>query len=248
MAAAESAADQLRTLIESREDAFRERLYTPDEAIAIAADTDPAAGPVVFADTQDNPGAGGHGDTVGIIRALLGHGVADAMVAVVNDPDVAAMAHRAGVGARIDAALGAKSGFPGETPLQAEFRVEALGDGRFRGTGPFYAGCEMQLGPMALLGIDGVRIVVSSRKQQAADQAEFRHLGIEPAECRILVLKSSVHFRADFEPMAAQVLVVESPGPNVADPAKLPFKRLRPGVRFRPMGPSFMPARAPDPS
>jgi microcystin degradation protein MlrC len=247
-AAAETAADELRTLIQSREDAFRERLYTPDEAIAIAADTDPAAGPVVFADTQDNPGAGGHADTVGIIRALIEQGVADAVVAVLNDPEVAAMAHQAGVGARIDAALGAKSGFPGETPLRAEFRVEALGDGRFRGTGPFYAGCEMQLGPMALLGIDGVRIIVSSRKQQAADQAEFRHLGIEPAEHRILVLKSSVHFRADFEPIAARVLLVESPGPNLADPAKLPFRRLRAGVRLRPMGPAFTPPSPPGPS
>jgi microcystin degradation protein MlrC len=239
--AAEGAADALLALMVAREDAFRERLYTPEEAIAVAAESDPQQGPVVFADTQDNPGAGGHSDTTGILKCLIEHRVPDAVVGVVYDPEVAAAAHRAGIGASIDVALGGKSGFPGDTPLRATFLVNALGNGRFRGTGPFYAGCDMQLGPMALLSIDGVRIVVSSRKQQAADQAEFRHLGIEPADHRILVLKSSVHFRADFEPIAAQVLVVESPGPNVADPARLPFRRLRAGVRLRPMGPPFRP-------
>ena len=88
-----------------------------------------------------------------------------------------------------------------------------------------------------LVETDGVRIVVASRKMQAADQALFRHLGIEPADVPILVLKSSVHFRADFQPIAAEILVAAAPGAMIADPADLPFERLRPGVRLRPNGP-----------
>ena len=57
-------------------------------------------------------------------------------------------------------------------------------------------------------------------------------------------MKSSVHFRADFEPIAEAVLVVQSPGEMVADPVDLPFRRLRPGLRMRPLGPVF-PLRAP---
>jgi microcystin degradation protein MlrC len=49
-----------------------------------------------------------------------------------------------------------------------------------------------------------------------------------------LMLKSSVHFRADFGPMAGRVVLVEAPGPNPADPARLPFTRLPPGMRLRP--------------
>jgi microcystin degradation protein MlrC len=48
------------------------------------------------------------------------------------------------------------------------------------------------------------------------------------------MLKSSVHFRADFGPIAHRVLVVEAPGPNVADPGRLPFTRLPAGRRLRP--------------
>ncbi|HXQ40059.1 MAG TPA: MlrC C-terminal domain-containing protein, partial [Candidatus Udaeobacter sp.] len=123
--------------------------------------------------------------------------------------------------------------------LAARFHVERLGDGRFTATGPFYAGNRMQLGPMALLSTGGVRIAVASRKQQAADQAMFRHLGVEPREQRILALKSSVHFRADFEAMSSAVLIVAAPGANPVDHRDLPYRNLRPGLRLMPKGPAF---------
>jgi len=63
----------------------------------------------------------------------------------------------------------------------------------------------------------------------------FRHLGLEPSAARVLLLKSSVHFRADFGPIASRVMVVEAPGPNVADAAKLPFTKLPIGRRRRPL-------------
>jgi microcystin degradation protein MlrC len=124
----------------------------------------------------------------------------------------------------------------GHRPLEATFRVECLGDGRMTGTGPFYKGARMELGPMALLRLGGVRIVVASRKLQAADQSCFRHLGVEPAEQKILALKSSVHFRADFQPIAEDILVVAAPGPNPLDHNELTYKNLRPGVRVMPRG------------
>jgi microcystin degradation protein MlrC len=100
-----------------------------------------------------------------------------------------------------------------------------------------YRGSRMELGPMALLRAgrpDGPGVLVSTRRVQAADQAIFRHLGVEPARQRILALKSSVHFRADFEPIAADVLVVAAPGVNAADPGLMPFTRLPPRIRRRP--------------
>jgi microcystin degradation protein MlrC len=98
----------------------------------------------------------------------------------------------------------------------------------------------MTLGNMALLrskSAPGVRVVLASRKVQAADQEMFRHVGVEPARERILALKSSVHFRADFEPIAKEVLVVKAPGPALADPAEFNWTKLRKGVRLRPLGP-----------
>ncbi len=97
----------------------------------------------------------------------------------------------------------------------------------------------MDLGPSACLRIEGVRVVVASRKAQLADQAMFRYVGIEPTEQAILVNKSSVHFRADFEPIAETILVCAAPGPMPADPSVLPWTRLRAGMRIKPNGPAF---------
>ncbi|MGB5102131.1 MAG: M81 family metallopeptidase [Steroidobacteraceae bacterium] len=226
---------QLAAGLRRREGEFALELYTVGQAIAEIARTPAARGrPLILADTQDNPGAGGNADTMSLIKALVASHVQRVLAGVICDPDAAARAHAAGEGANIDLELGARTGTAGETPLAARFKVVALGDGRFTGTGPFYRGGRFELGPMALLETGGVCIAVASRKQQAADQAMFRHLRAEPAEFAVLALKSSVHFRADFGPMASRILVVEAPGPNIADPAQLPFTKLRAGMRTRP--------------
>jgi len=218
-----------------REVEFALEIYTVEQAIAeISRSAPPRGRPVILADTQDNPGAGGNADTTSLVKALVASGLRDVLAGVICDPEAAARAHAAGEGASVDIALGARTRAAGETPLEARYKVVALGDGRFVGTGPFYRGARFELGPMALLELGGVRIAAASRKQQAADQAMFRHLCAEPADFAVLALKSSVHFRADFAPIASRILVVEAPGPNVADPARLPFTRLRPGLRTRP--------------
>lgn len=56
----------------------------------------------------------------------------------------------------------------------------------------------------------------------------------EPAEQKILVNKSSVHFRADFEPIAETARICAAPGAFPADPAVPPWTRLRSGVRTKP--------------
>jgi microcystin degradation protein MlrC len=187
--------------------------------------------PIVLADTQDNPGGGGHGDTTGLLSALVAGGAAGAVIGVLNDQASAAAAHAAGEGAMIALALG---GVSDGVPFRGRFTVLKLGDGRFTCTGPMTKGNAADLGPTALLETEGVHVVVASRKMQAYDQAMFRHVGIEPSSVPIIALKSSVHFRADFQPIAKEILVVLAPGPVVADPATLPFTKLRPGLALSP--------------
>jgi microcystin degradation protein MlrC len=234
--AVERAVRSLHAAVLSEEPGFALELTSVEEAVRQARLDGVPGHPLVLADTQDNPGAGGNADTTTLLKALVAADLPGTLAGVFWDPDVAARAHAAGEGALLEAALGARSGFPGETPLAARYRVERLGDGRFTGTGPFYRGGRFELGPMARLSLGNVSIVVASRKQQAADQAMFRHVGAEPAAATVLMLKSSVHFRADFGPIAGRVLLVAAPGPNPADPARLPFTRLPPHMRLRPAG------------
>lgn len=237
---AQNAADALKALVEASEEAFAGKVYMPDEgvreAMRIAAT---AKRPVILSDTQDNPGAGGNSDTTGMLRALVTNDARNAALGLLYDPDAALAAHAAGLGATIRIALGGRSGVPGDAPFEADFVVEALSDGFVRVNGPYYGDTLMRLGPSACLRIGGVRVAIASHKVQMADRGLFRYLGIEPETASILVNKSSVHFRADFAPMAEAILVCAAPGPMAVDPASLPWTRLRPGLRLSPRGPAF---------
>ena len=197
--------------------------------------------PIVIADTQDNPGAGGDSDTTGMLRALVRNKAERAATGVIYDPESAKAAHVAGQGATLRLKLGGKSGIPGDAPYEETFVVEKLSDGNFIAPGPYFGGRAMKMGPSACLRIGDVRVVVASHKSQLADQAMYRYVGIEPTEQKILVNKSSVHFRADFEPIAERLLICAAPGAMPADTAALPWTRLRPGIRIKPNGAAFTP-------
>jgi microcystin degradation protein MlrC len=238
---ADAAADAVAALVAGHEDDFDGKIYSPDEGVKHAIElARTAAKPIIIADTQDNPGAGGDSDTTGMLRALVRNNAQRAAIGVIYDPDASKAAHAAGVGAMISLSLGGKSGIPGDTPFEEIFVVEQLSDGRFVAPGPYFGGREMEMGPSACLRIGGVRVVVASHKAQLADQAMYRYVGIEPTAQAILVVKSSVHFRADFQPIAERLLICAAPGAMPADTAALPWRRLRPGIRVKPNGQPFV--------
>ncbi|MBB5703232.1 microcystin degradation protein MlrC [Ochrobactrum daejeonense] len=238
--AVETCADTIMAALKTAEPSFAGTAYQPEEgvakAIALARD---ASRPVIIADTQDNPGAGGSSDTTGMLRALVACGAERAAIGCIHDPEAANIAHQAGEGAEIEIALGGKSGIEGDGPFTARFIVEKLSDGRAHATGPYYGGTWLNMGPSACLRLGGTRVVVTSNLAQMADRALYRMVGIEPEKEAILVNKSSVHFRADFAPIAEKLLVCTAPGAMPISPAKLSWKHLRPGIRLEPLGPKF---------
>ena len=234
----EGAVADLTHHIVSREAEWAVPLLAPEEAVrqamAIAAK---ATRPVVIADTQDNPGGGGDSNTTGMLRALVACDAREAAIGLMVDGAAARAAHEAGAGHDITLPLGGQSG--GDPPLHATFRVEQLSDGRCRYDGPMMNGKLTDAGPSARLSLGGVQIVVSTYKDQMLDRNLYRMAGVQPEQMKILVNKSSVHFRADFQPIAEAILVAKAPGPLRADPADFPWTRLAPGMRLRPLGPAF---------
>src|SRR6266481_6008043 len=157
---ADTAADKLVALIEGHEDDFDGRIFTPDEGVLHAMElARTASKPIIIADTQDNPGAGGDSDTTGMLRALVRNKATRAAHGVIYDPQSARAAHAAGVGATVTLALGGKSGIPGDTPYKETFVVEKLSDGKFVAPGPYYGGRDMDMGPSAALRVGDVRVV-----------------------------------------------------------------------------------------
>lgn len=239
---ADAVADRLYEAFMTAEASFTTGLMSADDAVRLAMQSK-ADKPVVIADVQDNPGAGATSDTTGLLKALASQGAKNAVLGLLHDPVVAGRAHELGMDAEFQASLGGWSGAEGDSPYLGSFRVEALGDGCCAYTGEMYGGGIAALGKCAVLrvlGIRGdVRVVVSSNRSQCLDQAIFSHIGVDLAECNIIAVKSTVHYRADFEPLSSLVLEVEAPGLFICNLEKIPFQNLRRGMRIGPQGRPF---------
>jgi microcystin degradation protein MlrC len=235
---AEKAADEIYDAILAKEEEFDVSLLNPDQAVEKAIElAKKNSKPIVLADVQDNAGAGGTSDTPWILEALVKHNAPRTALGVVFDVEAAEIAHAAGEGARVTLGLGGKL-TPGQKPFEGTFLVKKLFEGEFLATGPMFNGMPADLGKMANLQIGHVEVVVASSRTQANDQSYLKVLGIEPTEMQILVLKSSNHYRADFEPFAGEIIPVDAPGAFTEDARKTPYQNLRGGVRLGGMGPS----------
>ena len=235
--AVDAAVDELTAAVVASEPAFLEHRAKPEaEALDLAfTRAKTATKPVIIADTQDNPGAGGSSLTTGFLRAMLARKVENTLIVLMWEPQIVQAAHKAGVGKTIAVTFAANGTGPGEVPLQARAEIMAVSDGHFNGTGPMVRGQPINLGPSAWLRVGGIDIVIGSIRQQAHCTAIASHLGIDVNAYKVILLKSSVHFRADWQPYADTIIVGASPGAALDDTGLMPFERLRPNVRRRPM-------------
>ncbi len=232
---AEALADLHAAELAEAEDAFELPLLTP-EAAATQATNHRGDKPLILADVQDNPGAGASSDTVGLLRALIAVGARGVIMGLMHDPALVEQAIAAGEGAEFTGDMGGRSGVGQEAPLNAAFTVDRIGDGQCRYSGEMYGGGVATLGPTAVLGINDqgadIQVVVTSIRNQCLDLAHFTHLGLDPKAAQVICVKSTAHFRADFEPIASHVLTVAAPGLFPCELSHAQFKHLRPGVRI----------------
>ena len=204
-----------------------ERIVSIDEAMDAVRAHKAGDAPVVLGDYGDAPGGGAYGDGTALLLALLATNVGNAVVAPIFDPDVAAAAWRAGVGATIKVPLGGKSDPErGGGPLLLPWNVVHLTDGKFRYSGPYGTGTTGTFGNSALLEYQGVQVMVTSIHKGIYDQEQLRIFGFEPADKAVLVLKSMQGYRGDFQAMASVCLDVDSGGITSPDPFKFDWKHV----------------------
>ena len=226
-ALAQRAARDVAREIWERREAFQKKFPAPSEAVAEAARLAQHGGPVVINEISDNPGGGAPGDGTHLLRAMLDGALEQSAFGTLYDPAAAEAAHRAGVGATLHVALGAHFDRMHGDPLEVDAYVKALTDGRFRRTTPMGRGQAVDLGKMARLVVRGVDIVVASVRTQVLDPQPFALQGIDVAECRVVGLKSSAHFRAGFDGVARHIVSTDPPGLSTSTLANFPYQRVR---------------------
>lgn len=191
---------------------FRAQSLSADEAVVEARrEAEKTTRPVIIHETSDNCGGGAPGDGTHLLRAMLEAKLDNACFGFLVDPEVAGLCHEAGVGARLTVSLGGKYDDLHGAPLELTGYVKSLHDGRVTMRAMF-KGSPLNLGPMARLVVDGMDVIVASRRSQTFDIEPFLAVGIDVMKYDYVALKSSAHFRAGFQELAGAIVTADPPG------------------------------------
>jgi microcystin degradation protein MlrC len=187
--------------------------------------------PVILLDHADNVGSGGTSDTMVVIKEVLRQNLREVAMAAVFDPEAVKAMAAAGVGATVTLALGGRTDMPsiGEKgePLSLTGKVKRLSDGEWIVRGPMYTGSRVTSGPTAAFETGGMQIVVTSLHHEPWDAGIFTHIGIDPAHCRYILLKSRIHYRAGFQHYAKATITLDGVGVTTSDNSRLTFAQLK---------------------
>ena len=182
-------------------------------------------GPVVIADRSDNAGAGAASDSTYILAELIDRRITDAALGIMWDPMAVRACHDAGLGARLPMRIGGKAGRLSGTPIDADVEVTSVRSDAMQalfGQGP----PREPLGKSAAVRIDGIDVVLSSRRQQVFSPHCFTEHGIDPEQRHIVVVKSMQHFIGGFSAIAACIVRCDGPGSASLDMKQIPYRRI----------------------
>lgn len=181
--------------------------------------------PTVVADQSDNAGGGAPGDSTFALRWLLDHGVTNAGVAIIYDPEVVKIAKAAGAGASLQVRLGGKTSALSGDPLDLQVTVRGV-QRDYSHEFPQQGGTSLSvpLGDVAALECHGIFIIVASRRSQCYSPKIFHDFGIDGLD--IYVPKSTNHFLSGFGPMAGEVIYMAGPGAIPPVMTQIPYRKL----------------------
>jgi len=167
--------------------------------------------PLVVADYTDNPGGGGYGDATAFLKAMVEAKLPSVVFHALCDPAGVQDGIKVGIGARTTLTLGGKTDSSmGGGPLTLEGEITCLTNGKFIAYGPMGGGVARDYGPSMVFRVGGIDIIVITNNGQATDLAQLTSLGIDPTRYQTVAVKSMHHFRAAFEPIARQVVLVDT--------------------------------------
>jgi len=197
----------------------------------VMAQLDPLpAGLTVLVEPSDNVGGGAPGDCTGLLRALVEHRTPNAAIAI-NDPEAVAHLASVRIGGKATLPIGGKGSRLDPGPLSLEVELLRRGDGRFeledkQSHLASMGGDFFDMGPCAVVRHAGLTILLTSRKTPPFDLGQWRSQGIEPTALSVIAVKAAVAHRRAYDPIAARMLWVDTPGPCTSNLRSLPFRRI----------------------
>jgi microcystin degradation protein MlrC len=205
-----------------------------DEALLRAASC--ARRPVVLLDVGDNVGGGSPADSTHVLAAAQRLGIRSLFHSLC-DPVAVERCRNAGVGTALTLDVGARTDDLHGAPVTVRATLRRLDDGRFEDAGVTHGGFRFfDAGPRALLETDdGHFLLLTSRPMGNTSLAELTSIGLEPSDLQVIVAKGVHSPRGAYEPIATEMIQLNTPGCTTADLSSLDYRfRRRPMYPFEP--------------
>ena len=187
------------------------KLLPVAEVVELARQAKSGDKPLLIADYTDNPGGGGYGDATALLKAMVAAELPSVAFHAIYDPEAVQDGIKAGIGAKATLTLGGKTDpRMGGGPLTLTGEVTCISNGRFIAYGPMGGGVARDYGPSLVFRVGGIDIVLITNNGQANDLGQLTSLGIDPTRYQTVTVKSMHHFRAAFEPIAREVVLVDT--------------------------------------
>lgn len=234
-ALAQRVADGIAVMLWQEREGF---IYTSPSLAASLAEADalaaqPGKGPVLLFDHSDNVYSGGTADTMDVLQGALAAGLEGIAAGPICDPEAVAEMWAAGVGAEIALDLGNKVRQPllgrERDPMRIRGRVICVHDGEIPMPNSIFGNYHQSLGRTAVMDTGVARLVVSEQRIEPCDSKLFSDLGVDPRAQRFLLIKSRMHCKPIFMPLARGLVLCDSDrgGPTSSQISRFPIRRMR---------------------
>jgi microcystin degradation protein MlrC len=202
-------------------------LDLPDAAQAVEQAIQSEQHPVILVEMGDNIGGGSPGDSTFILAELVRQGVSGFAV-VIFDPEAVQSCIQAGVGGMVSLEVGGKADNQHGDPVPIRGNVRLIHDGQYIETQPRHGGQRYHnQGLTAVVAVGDSLVALTSRRQTPFSLQQLLSLGIDPTEMRMIVVKAAVAYRAAYEPIAGQIIEVDTPGLTAVNPLHFEYNDIR---------------------
>lgn len=215
-----------------REDFWVFESIPVDQAVEKALQA--STGLVLLSDTGDSVFGGATGDSNFILQELVRRQVPQRALLTMVDPEAVAVAYAAGEGSEITTTLGGKRDPHFGSPFEVTGRVAMLAEGFMEAEA--IGRHSFDMGKTALLEIGEIRVVVTENVGLGSNHpAVFRRYGLEPAEAKMLVMKTASNFQY-YADMTSEIIRVDTLGPTMSHLEQFQWQQIpRPTYPFDPL-------------
>jgi len=202
-------------------------LDLPDAAQAVEQAIQSDNPPVILVEMGDNIGGGSPGDSTFILSELVRQ-KASGFAVVVFDPEAVQSCIQAGVGGTVSLEVGGKADNLHGDPVSIKGNVRLIHDGQYIETQPRHGGQRYHdQGLTAVVAVGDSLVALTSKRQTPFSLQQLYSLGIDPTEMRMIVVKAAVAYRAAYEPIAGQIIEVDTPGLTAVNPLHFEYHNIR---------------------